>query len=269
MNALPSVNPLFGNPFLWVILAGLLVGAALAFATRRASRSPNPDRARTRKWVAACVLLSLAVIVGLLAVFVPGPSKILDVRLAWAAGAAALVAFGALRFKKALGIPVVVLLVGIVILFGLFLQSVHAFTGETEIATVRVISVDATSMRLELVARGSEPVLLTMKGTYFAPVVKVVIFNDLYVLLGAKTWYRFEAMSSFDDKIRQQDTDYQLPQPLGISEKIWNLFEDNETRIPGVKTTQIDLALKKVRPNEFTTYGIRIQNDGGVEIVPE
>ena len=70
-------------------------------------------------------------------------------------------------------------------------------------------------MRLELVPRGREPVLLTMKGTYFAPIVKVVIFDDLLVFLGARTWYRFEGMTSFDENLRQQDTDFRFPRPAG------------------------------------------------------
>lgn len=267
MNPLTSVDPFMGSPLLWVVLAGLFIGGALSSATRRVSRSPNPERARIRKWVTACVLLSLAVVIGLIAVFLPGPAKIVDIRFAWAAGIAAVVAFGALRFKKSLGIPIVVLLLAVVIVFGLFLQSIRAFTGETEIATIRVISADSATMRLEMVAKGSTPVLLSMKGSYFAPVVKVVIFNDLFVFMGARTWYRFEGMSSFDDNIRQQDTDYHFPQALGISEKIWRFFEDNETRIPGVKTAQIDLAMKRAK--EFVVYGVRVQNDGGVEIVPK
>jgi len=51
---------------------------------------------------------------------------------------------------------------------------------------VRVISAETASMRLELLPHGGEPVMLTMEGQYFAPIVKVVVFNDLFVFLGAK-----------------------------------------------------------------------------------
>jgi len=125
--------------------------------------------------------------------------------------------------------------------------------------------VDSDSMRLELVPRGNAPVLLTMKGSYFSPIVKVVIFSDLLVFLGARTWYRFEGMTSFDQNLRQQDTDFRFARPAGISERLWKLFEENETRIPGVKTAQIELIVKKAK--EFATYGIMVQNDGGVEVV--
>jgi hypothetical protein len=267
MNIGPGANPFLASPVLWVALAGLFLGAALSRATMRTRNRKDPDRARSRKWVFTCLYLSLAVILGLLAVFIPGPARILDGRLAWLAGGCAVAAFSALRFKKALGIPLLVLLVAVVIVFGLFLQSISAFTGETEIAAVRVVSADAGAMKLELVPRGAEPVSLSMKGSYFAPIVKVVIFNDLFVFMGARTWYRFEGMTSFDQNMRQQDSDFRFPHALGISETLWRLFEENETRVPGVKTVQIEMTLKKAK--EFSSYGIRIQNDGGVQIVPK
>ncbi len=267
MNAMAIANGLLAHPLPWVVLCGVFVGAAASRATTRTRNRKDPDRARTRKWVLACILLSIAVVLGLTAVFLPGPQKIMDVRLAWAAGISAAVAFVALRFKKALGIPIVVLLLAVAATFGLFLQSIRAFTGETEIAVVRVITADDASMRLELLPRGAEPVPLTMEGQYFAPIVKVVIFDDLLVFLGAKTWYRFEGVTSFDKDLRQQNTDYRFARPAGISERLWALFEANETRIPGVKTAQIELVMKRAK--EFATYGIMVQNDGGVQIVPK
>jgi len=266
MNVLSIVKPMLASPYPFIIVAGILVGAAASTLSRRTRHRRDPDRARTRKWVAACVLFSVAVVCGLLAVFIPGPQKIMDVRVAWVAGVAAVVAFSALRFRKSLGIPVLVLLLASAGLLGLFLRSIRAFTGETEIATVRVIGVSGSSMRLEVAPQGGTPVLLTMDGVYFAPIVKVVIFDDVLVFLGAKTWYRFEGMSSFDDKLRQGSSDYRFPRPPGLTETVWAFFERNETRIPGVKTAQIEMVMKRAR--EFATFGVNIQNDGGVEIVP-
>ena len=265
MNGVPVINPLMSSPLVWIVLAGLFIGAAASRATTRTRNKQNPDKARTRKWVGACIFLSLAVILGLFAVFIPGAGKMRDPRMLWAALIAAGVAFAALRFKKSLGIPIVVLLLAAILSFGLFLQSIRAFTGETEIAEVKVLSSTASTMHLELVPRGDEPVLLTMNGTYFAPVVKVVIFSDLFVFLGARTWYRFEGMTSFNDAYRQQDTDFRFAHPLGISERLWSLFERNETHVPGVKAVQIEMTLK--RAQEFGSFGIMVQNDGGVQIV--
>jgi hypothetical protein len=265
MTPLAYLAPLLHSPLPAVIVAGLFAGAALSTATRRTRHKRDPERAAARKWILACLSLSMAVVFGLIAVFLPGPSHILDIRLAWAAGISAVVAFLALRFRKAAGLPVVVLLVAVVVVVALFLQSIHAFTGETEIASVRAIGVDSASMRLELIPRGGQPVLLSMKGNYFSPIVRVVIFNDLLVFAGARTWYRFEGVTSFDDSMRQQDTDFRFPRPPGISERLWKLFEEYDTKIPGVKTAQTELITKRAR--EFASYGIMVQNDGGVEIV--
>jgi hypothetical protein len=265
MIPLVSFATVLQSPLPWVIACGLFAGAGLSRATRRTRNKANPEQAAARKWILACLLFSAAVVLGLLAIFVPGPTRILDQRFAVAAGAAAAVAFFALRFKKTLGILAVTLAILLVVAFGLFLQSIQAFTGETEIASVRAISVDTDSMRLELIPRGKEPVLLSLKGTQFSPIVKVVIFSDLLVFLGAHTWYRFEGMTSFDDNVQQQGTGFRFARPSGISERLWEFFGKYETHIPGVKTAQTELVLKRAK--DFASYAIMVKNDGAVEIV--
>ncbi|HVP19832.1 MAG TPA: hypothetical protein VMU36_12645 [Spirochaetia bacterium] len=271
------VSMIVSSPVPWVLLAGVFVGAALSRATTRTRHRRDPERERTRKWILFCVYLSLGIGLGAVAVFVAGSAGIADPRLGVIAAVAAVLSFCATRFKKAMGIPILVLVIACAVLLGFFLQSIRAFTGETTIAEVRVISADGDSMRLELIPSDAEPVLLTMEGEYFAPIVKVVIFDDLLVFLGAKTWYRFEGMTSFklvkDDagfRFRQGSTDFYFRRPAGISEDLWRLFEANEKRIPGVKTAQVDMNLKKpqVQAREFAAYDIIVRNNGGVEIVP-
>jgi hypothetical protein len=277
MIATPGVSSIVMSPVPWMALAGIFAGAAFSRATVRTRHRRNPERARTVKWALFCVYLSLGILLAVVAVFVSGPGGIADPRLGLIAGVMAALSFSATRFKKALGIPILVLALACAALVGLFLQSIKAFTGETTIAAVRVISADNGTMRLELIPRDSEPVILSMEGDYFAPIVKVVIFNDLLVFLGAKTWYRFEGMTSFklvkDDsgyRLRQGSTDFSFHHPPGISEDLWRLFEANERRIPGVKTVQVEMDLKKpdAQVREFATYNIVVRNNGGVEIIP-
>jgi len=277
MIAAPGVSTIVSSPVPWIVLASLCVGAAVSTATVRVHHRRDAERARTRKWVLFCVYLSVGIILGLVAVFVAGPVGIRDPRLGALAGVCAAVSFAATRFKKALGIPILALIAAAVVLTGLFLQSIRAFTGETTIAVVRVISADNDSMRLELLPRDGEPVLLSMEGEYFAPIVKVIIFDDLLVFLGAKTWYRFEGMTSFklvkDDsgyRFRQGSTDFSFHRPIGISETLWRFFEANERWIPGVKTAQVEMDLKRpqAQAREFGAYNIVVRNNGGVEVVP-
>jgi hypothetical protein len=266
MNVTNILAAIAAGPLPWVVAAGVFLGAAVSRATRRLRPGRDPERERSRRLVGACLLASIAVVLGLCAVFLPGPSKIADPRLAWAAAGGAVLSFVAFRFRRALGIPVLVLLVALGVAAGLFFRSITAFTGETVIGQVRVISAADAAMRLELVPRGAPPVVLEMKGEYFAPIVKVVIFDDLAVFLGATTWYRFEGLTSFDAALRQQDTDYRFTTAPGLSGELWSFFEANETRIPGVKTVQVEMNAKRAKA--LATYDLKVQNDGGVEIVP-
>ena len=210
---------------------------------------------------------------GLAALLLPGAATFLDVRLAYLAGATFVVSFLASRFKKTLGIITVVLLALLIGATALFVRSVRAFTGETEIARVHVLSANTSGVRLELDPSEGEPQLLSMDGEYFAPVVKVVIFDDFWVFLGAKTWYRFVGMTSFRTvtennrtEFKQGNTDFYFASPPGISETAWAFFEKHETAIPGVKSVQVNVDLKQAK--DSATYSIRVQNDGGVEVVP-
>lgn len=275
---MPLRLSLLTDPLPWVFTAAVFLGAAVSRATRRAGDRPDPHRARTRKWVFCCVWLSIAILAAVGAVLVPGSERLVrrsggsralvEPLLPWVALAGFLVAFLATRFRKSLGIPVVVLLLVAIIALGLFFQSVRAFTGETEIATVKALTVADGKMRLEVQLPERIPELVDLDGEQFAPVVKVVIFDDGWVFLGARTWYRFEGLVSFttrDGMPVQSVTSWKLAHAPGISETLWSWFEENETRIPGVKTAQTELALKKAR--SLGAWSVRVQNDGGVEVV--
>jgi len=260
------------SPYSWLFVSALFLGAALQRATRRARPrflGDDPERARTAKWLFFSFFLSLAIVLALGAVFVPGPQKFKEVRLLYFYLASTALFFLAFRFRKSAGLTVVLLGVALAFVLAMFLRSLAAFTGETEIGRVRVLSARDDRMKLEIMATHGSPVILPMDGTYFAPVVKVVIFDDLWVFLGARTWYRFEGFSSYSqrkgDPIPRQETSYSFPQPQGIPERLWQMYERNEGRIPGVKSVQVEMDLKRAR--ELASYSLRVQNDGGLQIV--
>ena len=110
--------------------------------------------------------------------------------------------------------------------------------------------------------------------------MKVIIFDDLYVFLGTKTWFRLVGLTSFrleknggGFRFRQSDTDYYFEQSEGIQEWVYDMFERYENDIPGVKSVQVEIDLKKVQETEdaseidLQAFSVRVQNDGGVQIV--
>jgi hypothetical protein len=241
---------LLQSPYPWLCISGLFCGAALNRALRPAGyprwRASDPERAGTAKWMFFSLYLSLAVVAALGAVFVPGPKKILDIRLLYLFTGSTVFFFLVFRFKKTLGLLSVILAVALAVTMLLFLQSLLPEEGDGTITW--------------------------MQGSYFAPVVKVVIFDDFIVFLGAKTWYRFEGITSFEMEktqsgtvLRQQDSDYYFPSPPGMTAKLWNLYERYDARIPGVRTVQVEMDLKRAR--ELSVYSLRVQNDGGLQIL--
>jgi hypothetical protein len=266
---------LLASPYSWLFISALFLGAALQRATRRARPrflGEDPERARTAKWLYFSLFLSLAVVAALGAVFVPGPQNFNELRLLYFFLAATGLFFLAFRFKKSAGLAVVLLALALVFVTAMFLRSLAAFTGETEIGRVRALAAGDGKMKLELIAPRQETVILAMDGAYFAPIVKVVIFDDLFVFLGARSWYRFEGLTSFalqkgdsGQSFRQQNTDFYYPEPQGIPARLWDLYERFAGRIPGVKSVQVEMDLKKAR--ELAGYSLRIQNDGGLQIV--
>jgi len=65
--------------------------------------------------------------------------------------------------------------------------------------------------------------------------------------------------------LRQQDSDYYFPSPPGMTAKLWNLYERYDAGIPGVRTVQVEIDLKRAR--KLSVYSLRIQNDGGLQIL--
>lgn len=268
--------PFINSPYPWIFFSALFFGAALSRATRFTKKKRRQERDVQRainlKWLLFSIYLSLSLLFLLCAVFISGLAEKEGLRLLYFFSGTALIFFLAFRFKKTAGITFLLLLVlfsGAVLLF---LQSISAFTGETEIAKVRIIAVKEDTMRLEVAPSKGESVIIDMQGSYFAPIVRVIIFDDYYVFLGAKSWYRFEGLTSFrveniDGKpvFKQEDTDFYFPGPAGISSRLYSWFEENEEKIPGVKAVQIEMDLKRAR--ELLTYLIMLQNDGGIQIV--
>ena len=185
-------------PPIWFVAAAVFVAAAASRMTRRSRRRrPDGKADSTRKWVLVCVYLSAAVVLATAGFLGPAVRDFLNDGMLVVCAAAFVVAFPSFRFQKSVGVPVLVLIAALVVVAGLFLQSLVAFAGETEIARVTVLSRGDGAMKLEILPVGAPGETAEMLGDYFAPVVKVVIFDEALVFLGSRTWYRFVGVTSF------------------------------------------------------------------------
>lgn len=266
-------------PPIWFLAAAVLLAAAASRMTRLSRRKrPDGKADSTRKWVLVCVYLSAAVVLATAGFLGPAVRDYLSGGMLVACAAVFVVAFPAFRFQRSVGVPVLVLAAALVVAAGLLLQSLVAFTGETEIARVTVLSRANGAMNLEILPVGAPGETAAMQGDYFAPIVKVVIFDEALVFLGSRTWYRFVGVTSFrleqegeTLRFRQAGTDHYLRRPSGISEGIYGAFERWEDRIPGVKTVQVEMDLKRVEAEKSDRqperYSVRVENDGGVQVV--
>ncbi len=267
------VKNLFGeSPFVWVALSALFFGMALSRSTFRVRTAEDPHRARAIKWSFVSIYLSVFILLGLCAVFIPGPEKIVNEKLLYLFGGVSVLSFLAFRFKRSLGSLIFFSVFLFILATFFFLRNFNAFTGETEIAKIKILDVNEKTMRLDIVQGENSEVIITLKGDYFAPIVKEVIFDDYFVFLGFKTWYRFLGVTSFSFVkengrmvLKQMGSGYYFKNPHGISEDVYQFFEKYEGHIPGVKTVQVDLSAKRAR--KFGEYSVRIQNDGGIQIV--
>ncbi len=275
---------LVSTPYTWFFLSGVFFAAAVSRMTRSPKGSDRHDAQKSRKWSLVSLGLFFAVVMAVAGVFIPGADKVQDIRILFLFGGTVCLVFAALRFKKAVGLPLGIALVLASVVGLLFFQSFTSFTGETGIATVRVLFANDKRMSLEVMPRNRQSIHVELAGEYFAPVVKIVIFDDLYIFLGSKTWYRFEGITSFsvvqqeeDLRFRQEDTDHYFSHASGISRTLYGFFERYEEKIPGVKSVRVEIDLKRVRQTitegdsqalrPLERYSIRIQNDGGVQII--
>ncbi len=271
-------SELMRNPFFWVLLASVFTAAAAARLTILPVRSRHPERDRRRRWTWVSLFLSAAILSLLGAAIFPDPAEVLDRRLIYFFLGLFFVSFLGFRFRKAIGLPILLLLSILFLSVLLLLQSFTAFTGETGIGTVGVLSVSGGVMDLEVSLPEPSPdedrFFVSLQGQYFAPVVELVMFDDILVFLGGRTLYRMVGISGFEAvregaqvSYRQSDQGFRFPDPPGISARLYQLFERYGDRIPGVRSVQVDLDLKLAR--SLRTYSLRLQSDGGVQVVEE
>ncbi|MBN2440907.1 MAG: hypothetical protein JXJ04_06165 [Spirochaetales bacterium] len=254
------------SPFFWFFLSALSLGAGISRVTRFIKVKENLEKAKNRKWIEVCICFSFSILFAICSIIVPGARELVNINYLYVYLILAVISFLGFRFKKTCGIPFLFLTILCFILFLLFFQALTSFTGETEIAQLHVFRVKDNSTTMELILPDGSDNVLEMKGVYFAPVVKIIILDDLLVFFGGKTWYRFVGIITYPEEKESEilipADKFELPAPPGIPFGLYKFVETYEHYIPGIKSAQQEVVQKKAV--KMTSYSIKVQNDGGV-----
>ena len=176
------------HPHFWGLVVGFCVGGMVASATRLPSRSANPRRARSRKisivslWASVAVAASAASLI-----LAPDLSVLARTNLIFAS-IVVVVAFLALRFPKAVGIPVIVT-AGVLVTAGAsMIREWQPVRVPVAVAAITVLSIDDERIAVEVgppLDPGGDTEIVHVDPPALRAFAVVVDASDWLFLLGA------------------------------------------------------------------------------------
>ncbi len=98
------------TPFFWAACSGLCIGYAIVRIVKKTGTQSRKTRAKAIKWTKVSLAMTISVICALAGVFIPGPEKILDIRLVYMLTGAIVISAPAFVFPR-IGLPILVLIV--------------------------------------------------------------------------------------------------------------------------------------------------------------
>ena len=188
----------------WAMLSGLFVG----FSISRFLRFPASKdlKARHRKWIMFSFYLSAGVILALCAAFVPSlvcalsrrvrvSAAFLDYRLLYSAAGAAIAGFMGLRFKKAVGLP---LLLIVAIGAGAVPALRHPWRrveAGTPVAELRLLAITNGMRSIEFTSRDGDTYFFEISGNGITVEAEVLRTSDYYFFIDRPEMYRLKRVS--------------------------------------------------------------------------
>lgn len=121
------------DPFVWAAGTGVLVGISLGMVTRFRMYAQ-------KRWTVSLLLLSAAIGVALAGSFVCGPQNVVDPRLAWMAGGAAVVFGFGTRFPRLAGSAFLLAAVALSVFLFVSLDSWDPYTPGEPVLTFNVVA---------------------------------------------------------------------------------------------------------------------------------
>ena len=196
---------LLRHPLFWGLVAGLFAGVALAAATsvrsRRVRASRDPGRVASRRWSITWLALAGAVASTTLGILIPVEAgtptgtAFLRVDSLYAAAAGILIAGVGLRFPRAGGVPVLLVVGALVVLAAWSVRGFLPVRGERELGTMTVLAVrdEGMTVEVQLDVPGSDgvPVVVAVEGRELVVDVELLDLHPAFFLLGAERFVRY------------------------------------------------------------------------------
>ena len=267
---------LASTPLFWIALCGLFVGTCASRVARifgrrveatdtgrssgRRRQRNNDDLARSLGSVLFLLGLTIACLLALAAVFIPGPEQFVDPRVPWTFGASTILFFFMFRFKLSFGIPVLVLLCAAGVLFALSLSPWTITAPHSEILRLRVLSVGQQTS-IEIVRPAGLPRARSLRQfsvPAIEPVAQVLVFDPEYFFLGGTLAYRDVEPNG------NPPAPVSPPPGKGLSGFIARFFAANAHFLPGVRL--VDSHASPFRPFPLKTYSIAVGADGELSV---
>lgn len=196
---------LLRHPLFWGFVAGVFAGLALAAATsvrsRRVRAARDPGRVASRRWSYTWLALGGAVAsttAGILVADgpgVPAGAAFLALDSLYAALVGIVLAGVGLRFPRAGGVPVLLLVGGLVVLGAWSVRGYLPVRGERELGTMSVLAVRDEGMTLEVLrdtpGSAGVPEVVAVEGRELRVGLELLDLHRSFFLLGAERFVRY------------------------------------------------------------------------------
>lgn len=241
------------NPFVWALVAGFFLGAAIAESTINPKYQRNPERMRTWKWVWACIFASCFVGAGAAGLFLSDPGEFLSLRVLFFGGGAAAVCGTGFRFWKVAGIPLIMLLLGLSIYMSLVLAPFDCLRESKQIGWFRVLTEPPEEIRAEL-NLGGDTAFIELDGEEVHLRVAAVSVPRYFVIYGGNVYYRALYPAAVEQQKEGQQAELRRAERLA-------------RRLPGIRFEFHQT--EAFTPNLFQKYDITLHPGGKIELEEE
>lgn len=246
-----------GNPYLWLLLTGCLLGCTAAQATIPQVLFISPRKWRTRKWTLVYILASLSIGTAVVGLFVAGWESFLSKNMIWYGVSSFMVAGLACRFKKAVGIGVVCLVIAYIVYFGFITYRFKCGGESARIAWYRVLEQrEGGRFRVEAYD-GEETRIIEVSGTELTPVITVLTINRGYILYGGKTLFLLNGLYKNEQSYLQDDSLSNFHADSGLLNRA--RIERFARRLPGIEYKL--LSVPPFSPPIFQRYSVILDSD--------